>query len=169
MTTLRATLAQLLPQDELGPGALEAGVDIYIGKALADPYRALLPTYRTLLSTFDKATAAAHRRSFASLAAADQVSLLQQLEAGNAPGLSASEQAAAATGFDLLLKHMREGMFADPMYGGNRSTAGWQLIGYPGVTLVWTAGYQAIGARVPPSHKTASSYGGAPFNGPDVN
>jgi len=25
-----------------------------------------------------------------------------------------------------------EGMFADPVYGGNRNMAGWKMIGYPG-------------------------------------
>ena len=169
MTTLRAALAQLLPKDELGPGAVEAGVDVYIDTALAHAYTALLPTYRTLLAAVEKAAASAHGLSFASLAAADQIALLGQLEAGKAPGVAVSDQAAAAKGFQLLLAHMREGMFGDPMYGGNRNTAGWQLIGYPGVTLVWTAGDQAIGAKVPPSNKTAASYGGAPFDGPDIN
>lgn len=169
MATLRAALAQLLPKDELGPGAVEAGVDVYIDTALANAYKALLPTYRTLLAAFDKAAASAHGESFASLAAADQVALLGQLEAGKAPGVAVSDRAAVAKGFQLLLAHMREGMFGDPMYGGNRNTAGWQLIGYPGVTLVWTAGDQAIGAKVPPSNRTAASYGGAPFDGPDIN
>jgi gluconate 2-dehydrogenase gamma chain len=26
-----------------------------------------------------------------------------------------------------------EGMFADPIYGGNRDKLGWKMIGYPGV------------------------------------
>jgi Gluconate 2-dehydrogenase subunit 3 len=169
MATLRASLAQLLPQDALGPGALEAGVDVYIDRALADAYKVLLPTYQSLLAAFEKAARSAHGKSFPSLAAGDQVALLEQVEAGKAPGVAASDQATAATSFQLLLAHMREGMFADPMYGGNRNLAGWQLIGYPGVTIVWTAGDQAIGARVPRSNKTASSYGGAPFNGPDIN
>jgi len=29
-----------------------------------------------------------------------------------------------------------EGMFADPMYGGNKNKAGWKLIGFPGVIAV---------------------------------
>jgi gluconate 2-dehydrogenase gamma chain len=29
-----------------------------------------------------------------------------------------------------------EGMFADPIYGGNRNKAGWKLIGFPGVIQV---------------------------------
>jgi gluconate 2-dehydrogenase gamma chain len=29
-----------------------------------------------------------------------------------------------------------EGMFADPIYGGNRDKAGWKLIGFPGAIAV---------------------------------
>jgi gluconate 2-dehydrogenase gamma chain len=29
-----------------------------------------------------------------------------------------------------------EGMFSDPIYGGNRNKAGWKLIGFPGVIAV---------------------------------
>ncbi len=29
-----------------------------------------------------------------------------------------------------------QGMFADPIYGGNRDKAGWKLIGFPGVVAV---------------------------------
>ena len=29
-----------------------------------------------------------------------------------------------------------EGMFSDPIYGGNRNKAGWKLIGFPGAIAV---------------------------------
>ena len=29
-----------------------------------------------------------------------------------------------------------EGMFSDPIYGGNRNKAGWKIIGFPGVIAV---------------------------------
>jgi gluconate 2-dehydrogenase gamma chain len=32
----------------------------------------------------------------------------------------------------LLRTHTIEGMFSDPMHGGNAGLIGWQLIGYPG-------------------------------------
>ena len=31
-----------------------------------------------------------------------------------------------------------DGMFADPIYGGNRDLVGWKLIGYPGAQRAWT-------------------------------
>ncbi len=35
-----------------------------------------------------------------------------------------------------LYQTVMEGMFSDPIYGGNRNKAGWQLIGFPGAIAV---------------------------------
>jgi gluconate 2-dehydrogenase gamma chain len=35
-----------------------------------------------------------------------------------------------------LYQTVMEGMFADPIYGGNRNKAGWKLIGFPGAIAV---------------------------------
>jgi gluconate 2-dehydrogenase gamma chain len=34
--------------------------------------------------------------------------------------------------FSLLRTHTIEGMFCDPMHGGNVDMVGWQMIGFPG-------------------------------------
>lgn len=34
--------------------------------------------------------------------------------------------------FEVLSLHTRQGMFADPVYGGNRDCIGWTLLGFPG-------------------------------------
>jgi gluconate 2-dehydrogenase gamma chain len=39
------------------------------------------------------------------------------------------------TFFQLLRTHTIEGMFCDPMHGGNAGLIGWQLIGYPGPVM----------------------------------
>lgn len=53
-----------------------------------------------------------------------------------------------ATGFDLLTpeaffhalrRYTGEGMFSDPVYGGNRGLVGWRLLGYPGAQRAYTA------------------------------
>jgi hypothetical protein len=31
-----------------------------------------------------------------------------------------------------------EGMFADPVYGGNEDFAGWRLVGFPGAQAIFT-------------------------------
>jgi gluconate 2-dehydrogenase gamma chain len=35
-------------------------------------------------------------------------------------------------------KHTMEGMFADPIYGGNKDFAGWRLVNFPGIQAVFT-------------------------------
>src|SRR5690606_28624535 len=57
-TTLKAAIARLIPADELGPGAVEAGVQIFIDRALAGPYAATLPLYQAGLAALDQAAGA---------------------------------------------------------------------------------------------------------------
>ncbi len=38
--------------------------------------------------------------------------------------------------FSALYALVMEGMFADPIYGGNRDKAVWKMIGFPGVVEV---------------------------------
>jgi gluconate 2-dehydrogenase gamma chain len=39
--------------------------------------------------------------------------------------------------FQLLRQHTIEGMFSDPMHGGNTDLIGWQIIGFPGPQMSW--------------------------------
>jgi gluconate 2-dehydrogenase gamma chain len=41
--------------------------------------------------------------------------------------------------FQLLRQHTIEGMFCDPMHGGNAGLIGWQLLGYPGPQMSYRA------------------------------
>ena len=38
--------------------------------------------------------------------------------------------------WSTLYQTVMEGMFSDPIYGGNRNKAGWAIIGFPGVIAV---------------------------------
>jgi hypothetical protein len=144
---------------------VEAGVPQYIARSLAGSYKPLLSTYQAFLSTLDMAAGSA---GFTGLSGAEQVKLLEQVESGKTPGVSAAESVAAETAFSLVLEHMREGMFGDPMYGGNKELVGWDLIGYPGIQLVVTAPLQQVGATVRPTGMSATSYGGEPYDGTPV-
>jgi len=47
----------------------------------------------------------------------------------------------------LLVMHTRQGFYADPIYGGNRDRAGWQVIGFPGPSSlmeVFTGRFSAL-------------------------
>jgi gluconate 2-dehydrogenase gamma chain len=156
MTTLKAIVARLLPADASGPGAVEANAHVFIDRELGGYYKDLLPLYQQNLVSFDAAAKKAGASSFAALAPDKQDALLQQAESGKLG-------AGWAGFFQLVLEHMREGMFSDPMYGGNKNFAGWNLISYPGVKLVYSAQDQAIGTKVALTHTSVATYGGHPF------
>jgi gluconate 2-dehydrogenase gamma chain len=150
LATLRAVVGRLIPTDDLGPGADEAGVHVFIDRGLAGPYAETLPIYQSGLAALAKGAGSG---GFASAATDKQDDLLTQAE-GNM-------LADAPEGFfALLLEHTRQGMFGDPIYGGNRDFAGWDLIGYAGIKLVWTPEDQEINAQVAPEHISVAKYGG---------
>ena len=57
--------------------------------------------------------------------------------AGLSSGKLAFERGLPARVFwTTVYQTVMEGMFSDPIYGGNRDKAGWKLIGFPGVIEV---------------------------------
>jgi hypothetical protein len=44
----------------------------------------------------------------------------------------------AVSFFKNLRNHTAEGMFSDPVYGGNRNLAGWKLVGFPGAQRAYS-------------------------------
>jgi len=129
-----AACERIIPSDESGPGAKEAGVIIYIDHQLAGPYGR--DKYRYTKGPFvesdpehgyqGKANPQEIYREgiqalgggFAELDAAQQDERLRAIE--------------STYFFRMLRTHTIEGMFSDPMHGGNANLIGWQLIGYPG-------------------------------------
>ena len=64
--------------------------------------------------------------------------------------------------FNMLLNDTNEGMFADPIYGGNRDFAGWKLIGYPGAQRSYTPAELKNG----PNQRTIQSLSDMPRDAP---
>jgi gluconate 2-dehydrogenase gamma chain len=52
--------------------------------------------------------------------------------------------------FSMLQNDTNEGMFADPVYGGNRNFAGWKLVAYRGAQRAWTPDELRAGPRPRP-------------------
>ena len=149
--TLEAIVGRLIPSDEAGPGALEAGAARYIDRALAGALASLLPVYRAGLAALDRYAEAERGGRFAALDPADQDALLAALESDAAPGFTPS----ASAFFELLRTHTIEGTFSDPAYGGNANFAGWVLIGYPGLRTSVPPDLQRID-RMPPVRQVSA-------------
>jgi gluconate 2-dehydrogenase gamma chain len=150
---VEALTERFAPKDELGPGAAEIGVPRYIDRQLAGPYgqgglfymqgpwgkgeksqgyqSKLSPAdyYRAALKALAGIVAQRHQgAALPTLKPEEQDALIKDLEAGK---LDLGD-IDGKDFFEMLLQHVREGMFADPIYGGNRDMAGWKLIGFPG-------------------------------------
>lgn len=147
-----AACDRLIPDAGDGPSALAAHVPIFLDSDLAGPFgwgedwymqgphdagadpefgwqSPLGPAavYRRAIPMIDAYARARHGHVFAQLAPETQDQVLRALEAGD---LALPPE---LTGFwDLLLTHVKQGYFADPIYGGNRDMAAWVYIGFPG-------------------------------------
>ena len=155
---VEALTERFCPKDDLGPGAVEMGVPFYIDRQLAGPYgqgtefymqgpwdkgeksqgyqSKFSPAgqYRAALAAMAKIVADRHQgATFDKLKPEDQDQLIKDLEAGRFD----LGDVDAKGFFSLLLQNVREGLFSDPIYGGNRNKASWKMLGYPGLPATY--------------------------------
>lgn len=147
-----ALVARLIPADDLGPGAKEAGVTRFLDEQLAGawgagdqlyrqgPFEQGTPEqgyqlsftpaemFRRGLAELDAAVRKQEGRPFAELSAEQQDEWLRQMQSGKAD----FSPLPSAVFFQALLDGTMEGFFSDPMYGGNADMVGWKLVGFPG-------------------------------------
>ena len=133
--TVSAFTERLMPGAPGKPGARDVGVLNYIDLALAGAYSDLQEFYRHGLAQLDAYSRKTHNAAFARLSAAQQDEIITALESGKADGFTWPP---AREFFNTLRVHTMEGMFADPVYGGNKDFAGWRLVGFPGAQPQFT-------------------------------
>src|SRR5262249_55781776 len=157
---IEAACERLIPADELGAGALAAGVPSYLDKQLGGAWGAGERLYRsgpwqagtasqgyqlpfTPAELFHTALRAINSdlekrgTKLGDLPAEDQDAYLKTLESGSLD----LDGVPSAVFFDMLLKMTVEGFFSDPVYGGNRDMVAWRMIGFPGAYADY---YEAI-------------------------
>ncbi|MEO8097413.1 MAG: gluconate 2-dehydrogenase subunit 3 family protein [Acidobacteriota bacterium] len=135
-----AACARIFPSDANGPGAAEAAVVIFIDRQLAGPYGrdkyrytkgpfvASFPEHGYQGKESPREIYRAGIKTLADFAAkspAEQDTILAAIEKSRF--------------FQLLRTHTIEGMFCDPMHGGNAGLVGWQLLGFPGPQMSYRA------------------------------
>jgi len=133
--TIAAFTERLMPGAPGKPGATDAGVLNYIDLALAGAYSDQQDFYRRGITQLDAHCAKAYGKPFRTLAAAQQDECITALEQGKA---SEFVWPTAQAFFNTVRTHTMEGMFADPIYGGNKDFAGWRLVGFPGAQPAFT-------------------------------
>ena len=133
--TVAAFTERLMPGAPGKPGARDAGVLNYIDLALAGAYGDLQEFYRRGLAQLDAYCRKTYNEPFMRLDSGRQDEVITALEQGKAAGFTWPE---ARAFFDTVRTHTIEGLFADPVYGGNKDFAGWRLVGFPGGQAVYT-------------------------------
>src|SRR3954454_8071408 len=153
---LEAVVERLIPTDANGPGAKEARAAHYIDRALGGALAASRQAYASGLEGLDRHARTSRGKAFLQLPPAEQDRVLADCETGTATGFTGG----AAPFFAMLLGHTREGMFGDPYYGGNANFVGWDLVGYPRVRTMVTAGDQERleNGELKTNHKSAYDY-----------
>jgi gluconate 2-dehydrogenase gamma chain len=146
---IEAACERLIPGDEVGPGALQAGVPNYLDKQLggawgsgerlyrSGPWRQGTPSQGYQLpftpgELFHTALRAIHAEfkdgAFKDLPAEQQDAYLKSLEAGGKD----LDGVPSAVFFQMLLQMTVEGFFSDTVYGGNKDMVARKMIGFPG-------------------------------------
>lgn len=154
---VEALVDHMVPADDLTPKGTDIGINIYIDRALAGawgkgdrlymqgPWKPGVPSqgyqlpltpaqlYRAGLAATNAHCRKTYGKTF------DQIDEKQREDV--LVGLSSAritfEGGPPVRAFwPVLYQTVMEGMFSDPIYGGNRNKAGWKLIGFPGAIAV---------------------------------
>jgi gluconate 2-dehydrogenase gamma chain len=133
--TVAAFAERLMPGAPGKPGARDANVLNYIDLALSGAYAELQEFYRRGLAQLDAYCRKTYNEPFVRLESAKQDEVITALEQGKAAGFT---WPTAQEFFNTVRTHTIEGLFADPVYGGNKDFAGWRLVGFPGGQAVYT-------------------------------
>jgi gluconate 2-dehydrogenase gamma chain len=131
---ISAASERIFPSDESGPGAKEAGVVIYIDRQLAGPYGR--DEYRYTKGPFVESDPDHGHQGKENPQEIYRVGIKQLGD--DFVGITGEQQDERLRAiehslfFQMLRAHTVEGVFCDPMHGGNMNLIGWQMIGFPG-------------------------------------
>ena len=154
---VEALVDHMVPADQLSPKGTELGINIYIDRALAGgwgkgerlymqgPWKLGVPSqgyqlpltpaqlYRAGIEATNAHCRKAYGKTFDRLDEQQREEVLLGLSAGK---MSFDSGLPVRVFWATVYQTVMEGMFSDPIYGGNRDKAGWKLIGFPGAIAV---------------------------------
>jgi gluconate 2-dehydrogenase gamma chain len=154
---IEALVDHMVPADQLTPKGTDLGINIYIDRALAGgwgkgdrlyaqgPWKPGLPSqgyqlpltpaqlFRAGIEACNAHCRKTYGRPFERLDEAQRQGVLLGMSEGK---ISFESGLPVRVFWNALYQTVMEGMFADPIYGGNKNKAGWKLIGFPGAIAV---------------------------------
>ena len=154
---VEALVDHMVPADELSPKGTDIGLAIFIDRALAGgwgkgerlymqgPWKRGTPNqgyqlpltpadlYRAGIKATNTHCLKTYGKSFDGLSEPQREEVLVGLSTAK---ITFPDGLPVRTFWGTVYQTVMEGMFSDPIYGGNRDKAGWKLIGFPGVVAV---------------------------------
>jgi gluconate 2-dehydrogenase gamma chain len=154
---VEALVDHMIPADQHSPKGTDMGINVYIDRALAGgwgkgdrlymqgPWKLGVPSqgyqlpltpaelYRAGIASANAYCVKTYGKTFDKIAETDREQFLVALSAGK---VVFENGPPSRVFFGMLYQNVMEGMFSDPIYGGNRNKAGWKMIGFPGVIAV---------------------------------
>ncbi len=130
---VHAAAGRIIPGTPQDPGAKEAGVVVFIDQSLNGYDSALQRDYIIGLEGIESYARAKYSKGFAEITDQQQDDILSNMEKNTDEAKTYLPNPAGF--FATLGTHTRQGMFGDPIYGGNANSVGWKLIGHPGIVF----------------------------------
>jgi gluconate 2-dehydrogenase gamma chain len=154
---IEAVVDHMIPADALTPKGTDLGINVYIDRALSSgwgkgerfyrqgPWKlgtanqgyqlSMTPSelYRAGIPAADAQCIKLYGKPFAKITTEQREAFLVAWQGGK---VTFDDGPPARTFFNMLYGNVMEGMFADPIYGGNKDKAGWKMIGFGGVVAV---------------------------------
>ena len=154
---IEALVDHMVPADELTPKGTDLGIAVYIDRALAGgwgkgdrlymqgPWKQGTPSqgyqlpltpaqlYRAGIEATNAHCRKTYSKSFDRLDAAQLEEVLVGLSTAK---IKFDSGLPVRVFWGTLYQTVIEGMYSDPIYGGNRNKAGWRMIGFPGAIAV---------------------------------
>ena len=154
---VEALVDHMVPADELTPKGTDIGINVYIDRALAGawgkgdrlynqgPWKPGVPSqgyqlpltpaqlYRAGIEATNAHCRKTYGKAFDRLDEQQREEVLVALSSGK---LNFDNGLPARVFWTTVYQTVTEGMFSDPIHGGNRDKAGWRLIGFPGAIAV---------------------------------
>lgn len=124
---LTAICEQIIPADENGPGATQAGVIYYIDKQLYEVFTWEQDKYRLGLTAINESSLELFSANFDMLPTDKQLLFLKKMEGNELPDSYWKDNSASGF-FRTIIQHTMQGFYGPPRHGGNKNYISYKMI-----------------------------------------
>jgi gluconate 2-dehydrogenase gamma chain len=122
-----ALAEQIIPEDEHGGGATEAGVIHYIDRQLVAVFTYDQVVYQQGIAALQSSCLELHNRRFEILDRDTQFAICTAMEEGSLPG-EPWRDLGQSRFFNLVIDHTMQGFYGPPRHGGNKDYMSYKMM-----------------------------------------